>query len=234
MGTIVRVTRKRRAAPVRLNRLPKLTTPSLRLNGLCPYYTMFPLSFPFGALANSKPREWVLDPFCGRGTTILAARLRGLPSVGVDSNPIAAAIAAAKLPDVRPREIIALAHSILTDHQHGPVPETPMGAFWELCYAPATLSDICRIRNYLLDRCSTRVEVALRGLMLGILHGPQSRVTQTYLSNQMPRTYSTKPVPAVNYWKKHGMTPPEIDVLTAITRRARFHLWSFLRRHPGN
>lgn len=222
MGTIVSVTRRRRAAHFRLNRLPKLTAPSLRLNGLCPYYTMFPLSFPFEALANSNPGEWVLDPFCGRGTTILAARLRGLPSVGVDSNPIAAAIAAAKLPHVRPHEIIALARAILTDVRRGPVPETPMGAFWELCYAPSTLRDICRIRNYLLRRCSTRVEVALRGLMLGILHGPQTQKTPTYLSNQMPRTYSTKPVSAVNYWKKHKLKPPTVDVLTAISRRAQF------------
>jgi DNA modification methylase len=59
-----------------------LTAPLLRLNGLAPYYTMFPLSFPFDALEKSKQGEWVLDPFCGRGTTNLAARLRGLPYCG--------------------------------------------------------------------------------------------------------------------------------------------------------
>jgi hypothetical protein len=164
----------------------------------------------------------VLDPFCGRGTTILAARLRGLPSVGVDSNPVAGAIAAAKLPQVRACEIIALARDILTDLRPGPVPATPQGEFWDLAYAPSTLRDICRIRNYLLGQCATRVEVALRGVMLGILHGPQTQKTPTYLSNQMPRTYSTKPVSAVRYWTKKDMEPPEIDALAAISRRARF------------
>ena len=68
------------------------------LNAVCPYYTMFPLAFPFGVLSRrSQPRQWVLDPFCGRGTTTFAARLLGLPSVGLDSNPLAAALAAAKL-----------------------------------------------------------------------------------------------------------------------------------------
>jgi hypothetical protein len=222
MATVVSVTRKRKEVAVCLKRLPKLTAPLLRLNGLCPYYTMFPLSFPFDALANSKADEWVLDPFCGRGTTILAARLRGLPSVGVDSNPVAGAIAAAKLPQVRACEIIALARDILADVRPGPVPATPQGQFWALAYAPSTLRDICRIRNYLLVQCCTRVEVALRGVMLGILHGPQTQKTPTYLSNQMPRTYSTKPVSAVGYWKKKDMEPPEIDVLAAISRRARF------------
>src|SRR5712692_4149935 len=147
MASIVSVTRSRKEPASRLNRLPKLTAPLLRLNGLAPYYTMFPLSFPFGALANSKAGEWVLDPFCGRGTTILAARLRGLPSIGVDSNPVAGAIAAAKLPEVRACEIIALARGILADVRPGPVPATPQGEFWELAYAPSTLRDICRIRN---------------------------------------------------------------------------------------
>jgi hypothetical protein len=230
---VVTVTRKRKGPASRLKQLPKLTAPLLRLNGLCPYYTMFPLSFPFDALADSKEGEWVLDPFCGRGTTILAARLRGLPSVGVDSNPVAGAIAAAKLPQVRPSEIIALARDILTDVPPGPVPATPKGEFWELCYAPSTLRDICRIRNYLLKNCTTRVEVALRGVVLGILHGPQTQKTPTYLSNQMPRTYSTKPNPAVRFWMKKNLKPPEIDVLAAITRRARFSFAEVPPSTPG-
>jgi hypothetical protein len=140
----------------------------------------------------------------------------------VDSNPVAGAIAAAKLPQVRSCEIIALARDILTYVQPGPVPATPQGEFWDLAYASSTLRDICRIRNYLLANCSTRVEVALRGVMLGILHGPQTQKIPTYLSNQMPRTYSTKPVPAVRYWLKKNLTPPKIDVLATISRRARF------------
>lgn len=222
MGIVVSVTRHRKKRAPPLKELPKLTAPLLRLNGLCPYYTMFRLSFPFDALATAEAREWVFDPFCGRGTTILAARLRGLPSVGVDSNPVAGAIAASKLAKVRASEVTALARMILENAQPGPVPATPEGEFWETCYAPKTLREICRIRNYLLGRSSTRVEVALRGVMLGILHGPRNKGTPTYLSNQMPRTYSTKPAPAVRYWRKRGMKSVEIDVLDAIRRRAQF------------
>jgi hypothetical protein len=39
----------------------------------------------------------VVDPFCGRGTTNLAARVRGLPTVAVDSSPVATAATSAKL-----------------------------------------------------------------------------------------------------------------------------------------
>ncbi|HTM55758.1 MAG TPA: hypothetical protein VL175_17150 [Pirellulales bacterium] len=222
MSTVVSVTRHRKKTMRALKRLPKLTAPLLRLNGLCPYYTMFPLSFPFDALAAAEDGEWVFDPFCGRGTTILAARLRGLPSVGVDSNPIAGAIAASKLAMVRAFEVTALAREILEEAHPGPVAATPRGEFWENCYAPKTIRKICRIRNRLLSRCSTRVEIALRGVMLGILHGPRNKGEPTYLSNQMPRTYSTKPSPAVRYWRANRLKPVEIDVLDAINRRARF------------
>lgn len=71
--------------------------PLVRLNAVCPYYAMFPLALPLQVLANALPEEWGLDPFCGRGTTLYAARLLGLPAVGIDINPVTAALAEAKL-----------------------------------------------------------------------------------------------------------------------------------------
>jgi hypothetical protein len=47
-------------------------------------------------------------------------------------------------------------------------------------------------------------------------------VTPGYLSNQMPRTYATKPEPAVRYWIKNNLKPAEIDVLELVERRARY------------
>jgi DNA modification methylase len=68
------------------------------LNGVCPYYTMYPLNFPLRVLeTRARPGQWILDPFCGRGTTNFAARVLGLPSIGVDSSAVAVAIAQAKL-----------------------------------------------------------------------------------------------------------------------------------------
>jgi DNA modification methylase len=68
----------------------------LRLNAVCPYYTMFPLDFPLGQLKLYPDARRVLDPFCGRGTTRYAARLAGRHAVGIDINPVAVAIASAK------------------------------------------------------------------------------------------------------------------------------------------
>ena len=44
----------------------------------------------------SKKGQWVLDPFCGCGTTLVEAKLLGRNSVGIDVNPIAALVSKVK------------------------------------------------------------------------------------------------------------------------------------------
>src|SRR4051812_15801461 len=134
---------------------------------------MFPLSFPFKSLERAEPPQWLIDPFCGRGTSNFAARLRGIPSVGIDSNPVAAAIAAAKLVDVKPAYIVRTARQIL-EAKGGPS-DMPEGEFWDLAYHPDTLFDLCKLRRHFLKKCDTKSEIALKALMLGILHGPAAK-----------------------------------------------------------
>ena len=70
----------------------------IALNAICPYFTMFPLDFPHSVLASrARSGECVLDPFCGRGTTNFAARLLGLPTIGIDTDLVAMAATEAKL-----------------------------------------------------------------------------------------------------------------------------------------
>ena len=190
--------------------------PDDALNAICPYWTMFPLEFPLRALADGRPGEWVLDPFCGRGTTLFAARKLQMPSVGIDSNPVAAAIAQAKLVSPRPASIVRLARELLD----GPPVAEPQGAFWRWAYSPAVLQALCRLRAGLAGR-EDAVAIALRGVVLGCLHGQRNKRAPSYLSNQMPRTYATKPAGAVRFWRARAIGPPEVDVLDVIARHAR-------------
>ncbi len=207
-------------------------SPLFRLNTVCPYYTMFPLSFPLRHLAGADKDDWVLDPFCGRGTTLFASRLLGLGCMGIDSNPAAAAIAAAKLSNASAKTVINLINEILTENKKSD--DIPSGEFWKLCFHPQTLSEICTLRERLLKKCVSAEEITLRALLLGILHGPLLKGKPTYLSNQMPRTYATKPDAAVRFWKRRGLTTPQyVDVVDAVTRRAKYTLQETLPPAKG-
>lgn len=198
--------------------LPSSGSPLLRLNSVCPYFTMFPFEFPYRVLSAVNSDCRVLDPFCGRGTTNFAARILGLQSVAVDSNDVAHAVAASKFIAVHPTDVIDLCTRILRD---SPDPAyIPSGEFWSRCFHAGTLEQICKIREYLLTRCVSESAIALRALMLGILHGPKNKGAPTYLSNQMPRTYSTKPGSAIRFWDKHAHEPHDINVSEVVARRA--------------
>lgn len=201
------------------------------LNAICPYYTMYPLSFPLRVLRKyGQPNDWVLDPFCGRGTTNFAARLLGLPSIGVDSSPVAAALASAKLATSTPERIVAAAEKILGN---ATAPDVPDGEFWRLAYHDETLLAICRLREALLQNCRSHTRILLRAIVLGALHGPRPKRHPSHLSNQSPRTFAPKPRYAVNYWRTHGMTPERIDVLSIIRTRAKRYLSEPLPRAEG-
>src|SRR5260370_36332089 len=130
------------------------------LNGICPYSTMFPPDFPYTILrAHAQPGEWVIDPFCGRGTTNYASRVLGLPSIGIDNNPVAVALSQAKLANTSPVLIMQVAWRVLEE-----VPEPddiPQGEFWEWAFHKDVLYTLCRFREGLLKNCHSDSRKAL-------------------------------------------------------------------------
>jgi DNA methylase len=202
------------------------------LNAICPYFTMFPLDFPKGILdRHAKRRDRVLDPFCGRGTTNFAARLAGLDTLGIDSSPVATAITAAKLANTSSRAVIREAMAILTEV---PSAATPNGEFWRLAYHSKVLHVLCRLRIGLLTNCASDARLALRGIILGALHGPLQKGFPGYFSNQCTRTYAPKPRYATKYWRDRKLRPPRVDVIDVICRRVERYFSVELPKCRGN
>lgn len=187
-------------------------------NAICPYYTMFPLEFPLQLLKKYKGAgPTVFDPFCGRGTTIYAARKLGLKSYGLDISPIATAIAQAKLASAELKDVMALAKRLVAKPpQH--VPDNP---FFKHAFSAQTLLEICSLREGLMKCELTDESAILRAASLGCLHGPLliGQGTPSYFSNQMPRTFASKPDYSVKFWRDRAMLPPAASVIEVLRKK---------------
>ena len=190
------------------------------LNAICPYFTMFPLEYPEKVLKrHRKEAPVVIDPFCGRGTTLFAARTFGLKAWGIDSSPVAVAIAKAKLASCNVEKPLRLAAKLISEVDPTEVPET---AFFRAAYHRDTLRNVCALREGLLTiKLETDASTILRAAALGCLHGPLPKHIDNagYFSNQMPRTYASKPDYAVRFWKARNLKAPRIDVLRVLRRK---------------
>ena len=82
-----------------------------------------------GILINyfSKPRDIVLDPFVGSGTTLVEAYKFGRKGLGIDINPIAVIITRAKLSDVKKSGFAKYTKTLLSEAQA--IIDTEIGLF---------------------------------------------------------------------------------------------------------
>jgi hypothetical protein len=176
---------------------------------------MFPENFVLEQLyAYTRPSDVVLDPFCGRGTTILESLLNNRLGIGSDINPVAACVAGAKADVPELDNVLDRVDALSSDLSSEPsVPAVP-SEFFARCFHTDTFAEIAFLRRALAWR-DNPVDRFIAALMLGALHGESHR-SEMYLSNRMPRTISTKPDYSVKWWKAHNLHPPRratFDVL---------------------
>lgn len=188
---------------------------------------MFPETFAQKWIERlTGPGDVVLDPFCGRGTTALTAILEGRKSIAADVNDVAYCLTKAKTqapPWEQLRNRIAYLRRSFVKREwllRAKVTEE----FFRTAYAPETLSQLLFLRERLRWKESP-VDCMVAALVLGSLHG-ESRRSQRYLSNQMPRTISTKPNYSIRFWRRHRLSAPVRDVFRTISHQAQFRYQS--------
>ena len=191
------------------------------LHSICPYFAVFPPTFVDRyVLAYTEPNGVVFDPFSGRGTTVFQSLLLGRRAFGVDINPVAVCISAAKAdPPLKENVTKRLEHlrEEATDANAVTVPDNP---FFSHCYAPSTLRQLCLLRSK-LNWKSSKVDRFIAALALGCLHG-ESHKSGNCFSNRMPRAISTNPKYSVRWWKKNGYMPPHRDVFGILLSQVSF------------
>lgn len=198
-----------------------------RFHSLCPYFAMFPESFVerwVGEL--TRPGDVVLDPFCGRGTTPFQSLLMDREAIACDVNDVAFCVTKAKTCAPRIGTVADRIHELNTNFdarqwwkQASQLPE-----FFQHAFSRRTLQQLCYLRGSLRWR-RRQSDTMVAALVLGSLHGEMDK-SNAYLSNQMPRTISTKPDYSIRFWKERELLAPERDVFEVIASRADFRYLS--------
>jgi DNA modification methylase len=101
-------------------------TSGLDIESLHPYPAKFIEPIPGGILdsLNLPTDSTIFDPFCGSGTTLVAAQRRGFKSVGVDLNPIACLISRVKTSQTA-NSLIEIANDVVDQAKKIKNPQIP-------------------------------------------------------------------------------------------------------------
>jgi hypothetical protein len=193
-----------------------------RFYALCPYFAMFPESFAeYWINQLTKTKDTVLDPFSGRGTTALTALLCGRNAISSDVNDVAVCLTQAK---TKPPFLKKLKERIAElkdefDARKWRNAALDTDEFFQHAYAPSTLAQLLYLRNT-LNWKNVRTDNMIAALTLGSLHGEAQ--SDRYLSNQMPRTISTKPRYSIKFWKTRKLVAPKRDAFSILVDMADF------------
>ena len=163
----------------------------------------FPLQFAEQAvLLYSKPRQTVIDPFCGRGTAPYIAMIYGRYAIGCDINPVAWLYAKTKTDPYPAQEtvknrILQIDEAIVNNDGN------PTNEFQELAFCRPVLSFINAARRELNWR-DCQIDRTVAALLIHHLHDKAG----AGLSNQMRHSRSMSPGYCISWWKKNGYTTP--------------------------
>jgi len=164
----------------------------------------------------TQPCDVVYDPFMGRGTTLIEAALMGRVPFGCDVNPLSDILTR---PRLNPPPLSAVADRLreleLSHCRHCPQE-------LEVFYHPETLTEICALREYLLQREQVGdmddIDRWIRMVAVNRLTGHSKGFFSVYTlpPNQAVSIESQRKIN-----QRLGQTPPRREVRTIILRKSR-------------
>lgn len=200
------------------------------MHTMCSYHGMFPAKVAHQFIQQySRPGEVVLDPFSGRGTTPLQARVEGRTAIANDLSPLAYVLSRAKTDPPSWDEANAFVDDLEKAFKAGSHGEVDVSSDIRMLYHDNTLAQLCFIRERLLAKEITawsRAEFMLAGSLAGIMHGGWRRDgSSQYLSISMPNTFSMSPSYVEKFIREKGLKKLDQDVFERLRDKlARLYL----------
>lgn len=173
-----------------------------------PYYAMFPIDFAFHVVDKySKPGDKILDPFCGRGSSIYAGSILGRYGTGIEINPLGWLYSNVKLQPARKEKVLTRLAEINDLKENYAVQVEDCNEFFRICYCDEVLKFLLAAREN-LDWKNKNADRTLIAIIAIYLHAGLGEG----LSNQMKQTKSLGMQYSIDWWKKNNLTiPPEIN-----------------------
>lgn len=200
------------------------------LHSMCSYQGMFPAKLAHYFIQRfTRSGDLVLDPFSGRGTTLLQARLEGRKAIANDLNPLAFVLTKAKADPPSWNDINDLINSLESAYKRSKAGSSEISPEIRMLYHENTLAQLVFIRDQLqakpLSSWSSG-EAMLAGSLAGIMHGGWRRNgTSQYLSISMPNTFSMSPTYVEKYIRDNHLEKLDQDVFECLRDKvARLYL----------
>ncbi|MBI2558132.1 hypothetical protein HYW20_02310 [Candidatus Woesearchaeota archaeon] len=177
---------------------------------IVPYQACFAPQIPkFFIEKYSKEEDVVLDPFCGRCTTVFEANQLGRIGFGVDVSPLGLEIAKAKKKNVKLTEVINRLKEIDFSKER----KEGYEEFKDI-YHPKTYSQLLNIRDQLRN---TKVDNLIKVIILGRLHGHSDAFFSVWTFNVISLSKDR----IKNQAEKRGMKPEFRDIVPRIIKKAK-------------
>jgi len=164
----------------------------------------------------TAPGDVVYDPFMGRGTTLIEAALHDRVPIGCDINPLSPILCE---PRLNPLGIEAVERRLKS------IPTTSSGEVREdllAFYHPTTLSEICALREYLLDRQENNeldsVDRWIRMVATNRLTGHSTGFFSVYT---LPPNQAVSIESQLRINEKRDQTPPRREIGPIILKKTR-------------
>jgi DNA modification methylase len=200
------------------------------MHTMCSYHGMFPAKVAHYFIQRySLPGDLVLDPFSGRGTTALQARVDGRRTICNDLNPLAYVLSRAKIDPPSWESANAFVDGLEKTYDKARHEDPDVSNDIRMLYHDNTLKQIWFIRQRLLSKAITewtREELMIGGALAGIMHGAWRRDdTSQYLSISMPNTFSMSPAYVEKFIRENGLRKIDQDVFDRLRNKlARIYL----------
>lgn len=199
------------------------------MHTMCSYQGMFPPKLAHYFIQRySREGDLVLDPFSGRGTTTLQARIEGRRTIGNDLSPLAYVLTRAKAAPPTWASVTRALDTLESTYSRQNI-DVDVHPDIRMLYHDNTLSQLVYLRSHLFRRPVSKwsqVDFMVAGATAGILHGAhRSDGTSQYLSISMPNTFSMAPGYVEKFIRDNGLVRLDQNVFECLRDKlARLYL----------